>query len=251
MIPGTAPRAAAPDPRHAPDTGAGTGEAPALTAATGWALVVDDHPLFCEALEMTLRSVRPGWEVVTAPTLEQGLDRLRDRGAPALVVLDLNLPDVTGFDGLIRARHLAGAAPVIVVSSMTENKIVSGALRAGAAGYVPKHSPRAIFKAALEAIEGGGTYLPENFVETARADDDAGDAVARMATLTPQQGRILELICDGKLNKQIAWELSIAETTVKAHVTAIMRKLGVRSRTQAVLVAQEARFSAVLPSPDR
>jgi DNA-binding NarL/FixJ family response regulator len=212
--------------------------------AKGWALVVDDHPLFCEALEMTLRSVAPTLDVVTASTLQEGLDRMATEATtPSLVVLDLNLPDVSGFDGLIRARQAASGAPVIVVSSMTDDKVVSGALRAGASGYVPKHSPRSVFKDALDTIGAGATYLPGTFLENGSdAQDDRPDAVSRLATLTPQQGRILDLICDGKLNKQIAYELSIAETTVKAHVTAIMRKLGVRSRTQAVLVAKDARF---------
>jgi DNA-binding NarL/FixJ family response regulator len=217
-------------------------------SAGGWALVVDDHPLFCDALEVTLRSVAPGLDVVTASTLADGLSEIERRPPPALVALDLNLPDVTGFDGLIRMRRMAGNAPVIVVSSLTENSIVAGALKAGAAGYVPKHSPRAVFQAALEAIEEGGTYLPDSFVDVPR--DTGPDALSRMATLTPQQARILELICEGKLNKQIAYDLSIAETTVKAHVTAIMRKLGVRSRTQAVLVAQDAQFRAHSSPPD-
>jgi DNA-binding NarL/FixJ family response regulator len=216
-----------------------------VQARTGWALVVDDHPLFCDALEMTLRTVAPGLTVVTAATLAEGLGQLQRRERPDLVVLDLNLPDVVGFDGLIRALQNAEGAPVIVASSMTENRIVSAALKAGASGYVPKHSPRSVFKAALETIERGSVYMPEGFVPDEEEPTDR--AVERLATLTPQQGRILELICDGKLNKQIAFDLSIAETTVKAHVTAIMRKLGVRSRTQAVLVAQEARFQAVLP----
>jgi DNA-binding NarL/FixJ family response regulator len=209
-----------------------------------WALVVDDHPLFCDALGMTLRSVAPDLTVVTAETLQDGLARLREGTAPSLVVLDLNLPDVTGFDGLQRARAAAAGAPIIVVSSMTDSRIVSGAIRAGASGYVPKHSPRAVFKAALQVIEGGGTFLPENFVEPAGEEDET---THRLSTLTPQQSRILELICDGKLNKQIAYDLSIAETTVKAHVTAIMRKLGVRSRTQAVIMARDAQGLPAFP----
>lgn len=206
-----------------------------------WSLLVDDHPLFCEALELTLGTVAPDRPVRTAPSLGDGLAAVAEHGPPTLVILDLNLPDVTGFDGLVRMRQAADPAPVLVVSSMTERGIVAGALRAGAAGYVPKHSARDVFRTALETIEAGETYLPPDM--GAAMADTAPDAIDRLATLTPQQGRILELICAGKLNKQIAWELSIAETTVKAHVTAIMRKLGARSRTQAVLVAQEAHFS--------
>ena len=215
-----------------------------------WALVIDDHPLFCDALELTLRSVAPDCDVVTADTLEGALDVLSGRPAPGVIALDLNLPDVTGLDGLMRLKRAAQDTPVIVVSSMADARIISGALKAGASGYVPKHSPRSVFKSALDTIARGETFVPDNFLDASGA---AGhdDAVARLATLTAQQGRILELICDGKLNKQIAFDLSIAETTVKAHVTAIMRKLGVQSRTQAVLVAQEARFAAILPETEQ
>ncbi len=212
------------------------------------ALVVDDHPLFCDALELTLRNAAQFGEIVTADTLSKGLELLKDRGRHDLIVLDLNLPDVTGLEGLIRLRTQAPETPVIVVSSMAENAMISAAMEAGAAGFVPKHSPHGEFRTALDAILGGQTYLPESFVEC-EASPDRSDAVSRLSTLTAQQARILELICDGKLNKQIAYELSIAETTVKAHVTAIMRKLAVQSRTQAVLVAQQARFSTILPRP--
>ncbi|WP_368667828.1 response regulator [Palleronia pontilimi] len=214
-----------------------------------WALVIDDHPLFCDALELTLRNVAAFRAVATTDSLKSGLQIIAEDGAPSLVVLDLNLPDVTGMDGLIRIRTQAPETPVIVVSSMTENAIISAAMQAGASGYVPKHSPHSEFRAALDAIAEGRTYLPESFVSCPQPEDRA-DAVTRLSSLTAQQARILELICDGKLNKQIAYDLSIAETTVKAHVTAIMRKLGVQSRTQAVLVAQQAKFAAILPNTD-
>ncbi len=211
------------------------------------ALVIDDHPLFCDALELTLRNAADFDDIATAATLAGGIEALKGDGARRdLIVLDLNLPDVTGLDGLIRLKTQAPETPIIVVSSMAENAIISAAIEAGAAGYVPKHSPHGEFRAALEAIFGGATYLPENFVECERSPNRS-DAVTRLASLTAQQARILELICDGKLNKQIAFELSIAETTVKAHVTAIMRKLAVQSRTQAVLVAQQAKFATILP----
>ena len=109
---------------------------------------------------------------------------------------------------------------------------------------MPKHSPRAVLETAINTIVSGQPYVPESFCETS---NEASDALKRLALLTAQQSRILQLICEGKLNKQIAFDLSIAETTVKAHVTAIMRKLGVQSRTQAVLVSQQAKFNSILP----
>ena len=219
------------------------------TQAARRALVVDDHPLFCDALELTLKTAAGCQDIATADTLALGLEILARDGQRDVIVLDLNLPDVTGLDGLIRLKTQAPDTPVIVVSSMTDNAIIAAAMEAGASGFVPKHSPHSEFRAALEAILSGRTYLPENFVDCPQPSDRA-NAVTRLASLTAQQARILELICDGKLNKQIAYDLSIAETTVKAHVTAIMRKLGVQSRTQAVLVAQQAKFASILPSHD-
>lgn len=216
----------------------------------GWAMVVDDHPLFCDALELTLKSVAHFSAVKTADCLESALSQLSQSTPPALVILDLNLPDVNGLDGLIRLKRQIEKTPVIIASSMTDNAIISGAIVAGASGFVPKHSPRAVFKDAIDSIERGEIYKPAGYVESGTTTGP-DDTLSRLSSLTNQQARILELICEGKLNKQIAYDLTIAETTVKAHVTAIMRKLGVQSRTQAVLVAQDARFSSVLPSAER
>jgi DNA-binding NarL/FixJ family response regulator len=189
--------------------------------------------------------------VETVHRLDAALDRLERGPAPELVLFDLDLPDVDGLDGLIRLGAAAGGAPVLVVSSMTDDRMIAASLAAGAAGFVPKHAGRDVVRAAVEAVAAGGRYLPEGYFPPAtRAGGGPGAgaaAVARLASLTRQQARILELLCQGMLNKQIAHDLSIAETTVKAHVTAIMRKLGVQSRTQAVLIAQEARFATLLP----
>ena len=212
------------------------------------ALIVDDHPLFCDALSMTLGAVANIRDIQTAANLTDALSLIGTGFSPDLVVLDLNLPDVDGLDGLIRMRNTA-SVPVVVVSSMADNRVITSTIKAGASGFVPKHSKREIFSAAIKSIRQGHIFVPDGFV---LLDDGQlgtpmqSDILARLSTLTNQQARILQLICEGKLNKQIAYDLTIAETTVKAHVTAIMRKLGVQSRTQAVLLAKEASFSSVL-----
>lgn len=206
------------------------------------ALIVDDHPLFCDALALTLRALTGVGEVETANTLGAALARIEEGEGYDLVLLDLDLPDVEGLDGLLRLRAVVPEVPVLVVSSMADSRLIEAAFAAGAKGFVPKHSGRDAFRTALSVLARGGRYLPDGFVPGEASE--MSDAVARLAQLTRQQARILELLCQGKLNKQIAWELSIAETTVKAHVTAIMRKLVVQSRTQAVLIAQNARFAA-------
>ena len=217
------------------------------------ALVVDDHPLFCDALTLTLRSITDFGEIRTSGTLEKALEIVTTDPGIDLIILDLNLPDVNGLDGLVRLRTAAPRAAILIASSMADNRMISHALKAGADGFVPKHSQRSVFRRAFEAVAKGQAFVPDGYIDPngGGADTNApDDALARLASLTNQQARILNLICEGKLNKQIAFDLSIAETTVKAHVTAIMRKLGVHSRTQAVLIAQEARFARVLPNGD-
>ncbi|MEM6972971.1 MAG: response regulator transcription factor [Pseudomonadota bacterium] len=208
-------------------------------------LVVDDHPLFCDALSMTLGQVLPGARIVTASRLADALALIGDDGAPDAIMLDLNLPDVEGFDGLARLRAAAPGARILVVSSMAENGIIASALDCGADGFLPKDAPRPQVIQALDRLWEGEVTVPESFVRPASGSADA-ELIERMRQLTPRQTRILELVCLGKLNKQIAYDLSISETTVKAHVTAILRKLGVASRTQAVLAVQKARFATVL-----
>ena len=211
-------------------------------------LIIDDHPLFCDALSMTLRMVLGVDTVSDAPDLTTAIGMIEGGIEPDVILLDLNLPDVDGLDGLINLKKAAGKVPVIVVSSLSEPRMMRAAIKSGASGFVPKHSPREVFQQAFRTIAAGGTHLPDEV----DMDGDDGPpsqretALERMAQLTRQQMNILELICEGKLNKQIAYDLSIAEATVKAHVTAIMRKLGVQSRTQAVLIAQQANFGSVL-----
>ena len=209
------------------------------------ALIVDDHPLFCDALCMTLQAVSSIRSVHTVNSLQDALDIIVEHDSPDLIMLDLNLPDVQGLDGLLRLRNTT-RSPIVVISSMADNKIISSVIHTGASGFIPKHSNRAIFQKAIETLAQGQKFIPAGYelLENSPALNE-DETVKRMASLTNQQGRILQLICEGKLNKQIAFELSIAETTVKAHVTAIMRKLGVKSRTQAALVARKTSFEHV------
>lgn len=214
-------------------------------------LIVDDHPLFCDALAMTVEAVSGIATTHHATSIEEA-ERILGEGARVdLVMLDLNLPDANGLDGLIRLIRLIRRtqAPIMVVSSLNNSRIIDSVIQAGAAGFVPKHSQREVFAAAITTVESGQTYVPDGHLAACDADPDTTPegptAVDRLSSLTGQQARILQLICEGKLNKQIAYDLSIAETTVKAHVTAIMRKLGVQSRTQAVLLASKVRFDHV------
>lgn len=214
------------------------------------ALIVDDHPLFCDALSMTLKAVAGIAEIETADRLETAIRRVDLSPVPDVILLDLNLPDVNGIDGLIRLRQAAAQVPVVVVSSLADNRVIAACMAAGAAGFVPKHSRREVFRAAFEALRAGQRFLPEGYEAPPEGKSRAtarDEAIGRLALLTRQQAKILQLICEGLLNKQIAYELSIAETTVKAHVTAIMRKLGVQSRTQAVLIARETNFASLMP----
>lgn len=215
------------------------------------ALIVDDHPLFCDALAMTLQAVAGIEQIGNADRLAGALALLEEGGArPDVIVLDLNLPDVNGLDGLMRLRQAAPDLPIVVVSSMDEPRIIRAAIAAGAAGFVPKHSKRELFRMAFAAIARGEIFVPDATGETLAEGNGLSpqdEAIRRLSQLTRQQANILEQICAGKMNKQIAYDLSIAETTVKAHVTAIMRKLGVYSRTQAVLLAREAQATTPLP----
>ncbi|MEM9060984.1 MAG: response regulator transcription factor [Pseudomonadota bacterium] len=212
-------------------------------------LVIDDHPLFCDALSMTLRSFRDDTQVATANSLEQGLSVIDEGISPDIVLLDLNLPDVDGVDGLLRLRRRLNDTPIVVLSSYDDDAVVTRVLKAGAVGFVSKKSGGSELEAALRKIWDGETCVPKGYRPVANghaSEAPSEDGVAKMDLLTPQQRRILMLVSEGRLNKQIAGDLSIAETTVKAHITVILRKLGVQSRTQAALIAQKAQMGSLL-----
>ena len=212
-------------------------------------LVIDDHPLFCEALAMTLESILALNTIKTANSLASGLDMLKTGFKADAIVLDLNLPDVSGVEGLLQLRAQVPKIPIVVVSALGDSRVITAVIAAGAAGFIRKDAPRDVLAGAFQKIWAGETYLPEDYSRSTDVVEEIEEmerVVEKLSSLTPQQVTILKLVCEGKLNKQIAYDLSIAETTVKAHITAILRKLGVHSRTQAALLAKEAEFSALL-----
>ncbi|BCH24512.1 response regulator [Mesorhizobium sp. L-8-3] len=200
-------------------------------------LIIDDHPLFREALHSAVRMAYPDVDTVEARSVEEALDLL---GSPIpfdLALLDLSMPGVQGFEGLLQLRTRHPRLPVVVVSGHEEPRIISEALSYGAAGFIPKSVRKDELAQAIRDVMEGAIYVPENYDGQAPDADrsDRAEMVRRLSKLTPQQLRVLQMLKQGMLNKQIAYELQVGETTVKAHVSEILRKLNVYSRTQAVI----------------
>ncbi len=203
-------------------------------------LIADDHPLFRSALQQAL-SMGLGAEahlveVASIAELEVRLNEKRDWD---LVLLDLNMPGAYGFSGLVLLRGQYPQIPVVMVSAQEEAAVVQRSREFGASGFIPKSSPLETIQDAVRAVLDGDTWWPPQVEEAAALSEEVRAASEGLASLTPQQFRVLTMVCEGLLNKQIAYELSVSEATVKAHVTAIFRKLGVRTRTQAALLLQQ------------
>ncbi|MDP5306547.1 response regulator [Paracoccus spongiarum] len=207
-------------------------------------LIVDDHPLMCDALALTLKISFGLKNVRTARSLAAAIEQIRSQGAPDAVILDLNLPDARGSEGIVALRRQLPDVPITMISADLEGAMISAAMAAGAQGYISKSLSREALVDSLRRMWDGEHVTPEGYdPEEADAEDEARAELARrFATLTPQQMRILRLICQGKANKEISYELSIAEATVKTHITAIMSKINARRRTQAVLLANSVRL---------
>ena len=207
-------------------------------------LIVDDHPLMCDALALTLKISFGLKNVRTARSLAAAIEQIKSQGAPDAVILDLNLPDARGAEGLVTLRRQVPDVPITMISADLENAMIGVAMAAGAQGYISKSLGREALVDSLRRMWEGEFVTPEGYApEQAQAEDEARAELARrFATLTPQQMKILRLICLGKANKEISYELSIAEATVKTHITAIMSKINARRRTQAVLLANSVRL---------
>lgn len=206
------------------------------------AMVIDDHPLYCDALASMMETVFNVRRVRKAATLGEALRLFRARFSPDLVMLDLNLPDVEGLSGFIKLKDRAPDVPVVVISAITSEDVAQSVMAAGAAGFIPKDVARETLQDALLDIWDGKAYLPAGYKMPAKMDvlpPSVAEISRKIAGLSRQQARILSLICMGKPNKLIAYEMNLAEATVKAHITALLRRLGVQNRTQAALLVRE------------
>lgn len=200
-------------------------------------LIADDHPLFREALKGAVARLLPKARLLEADSAE-ALYALAPLHPDAdLLLLDLNMPGVQGYSALVHLRAAQPQLPVIVVSAREEPSVMRRALDHGAAGFIPKSADAESIGAAISTVLEGGTWAPPTALQAAGVDQEEARVAQRLRELTPQQFRVLGMVATGLLNKQIAHELAVSEATVKAHMTAVMRKLGVGNRTQAVLLA--------------
>ncbi|MDE1164853.1 MAG: response regulator transcription factor [Pseudomonas sp.] len=215
-------------------------------------LIADDHPLFREAMHNVVADAFAGSQILETADLEATLALTREHDDLDLILLDLNMPGMHGLGGLITLRNEAPTIPVVIVSAEQDKQIVLQAITYGAAGFITKSSPRAQMTDAIDRVLKGNVYLPPDIIRTRSHTErrQPGESnvfnAELLQALTRKQLQVLERMTKGESNKQIAWHLTIAETTVKAHVSAILRKLNVHNRVQAILSAGEIDFSTYL-----
>jgi DNA-binding NarL/FixJ family response regulator len=200
-------------------------------------LIADDHPLFRGALREAVSGLFGSAEVAEAGTFEEVSDHLERGGEVDLILLDLSMPGVRGFSGLMYLRAQYPGLPIVVVSANDDPAVIRRCMEFGASGFIPKTLGIEAMRAAVARVLQGEVWTPPDVDLTLKADAETAATIARLSTLTPQQVRVLMMLSGGLLNKQIAHELGVSEATVKAHVSAILQKLGVESRTQAVIAA--------------
>ncbi|MGE4409197.1 MAG: response regulator [Sphingobium sp.] len=197
----------------------------------GAILIADDHPLFRQALGLAVMGVRPDADIIEAGTIAAALEVARTRDKLALILLDLHMPGAEGFMGIALMHAQVPNVPIIVVSSADAANAAREARRVGAVGFLGKHEDLATMEQVIAAALAGEKMA-------APADEPLDAMASKLAELTPMQLQVLHGVLAGRLNKQIAHDLGIALPTVKAHMTAVLRKLDVANRTQAVLAAR-------------
>ena len=202
-------------------------------------LIADDHPLVRGALREAINGAVPKADIIECEDLDKASQALSDNHEVDLILLDLSMPGVRGFSGLLYLRAQYPSVPVVIVSANEDRGVMRRCIDFGASGFIPKTTDLEAMRGAIRKVLEGGAWTPPDVDLSSPADKDTADIVRRMASLTPQQVRVLMMLSEGLLNKQIAYELTVSEATVKAHVSAILQKLGVESRTQAVITAKK------------
>ena len=211
-------------------------------------LIVDDHPLFREALNTSITNTMPRAEVHEAESVEGAIETLKNGGRFKLALLDLFMPNTSGFDGLLSLRKQFPKLPIIIITGHKDHRLVKEAINYGASGFIEKTASGEEIAHAIAEVLVGNVYIPSEFKSKIHyeAAGERERLARRMFSLTRQQLIVLRMLREGKLNKQIAYELGVGETTVKAHVSEILRKMNVVSRTQAVIEASKIDFETVM-----
>jgi len=215
-------------------------------------LIVEDHPLFREALESAICQARPEAIILQATSVHQAIDVLSSNHQMDLVLLDLSMPGTTGLSGVMQIRKTFPKIPIVIVSGYEDIRIVRSVLALGVSGYIPKSTSRQELAIAIGEVLQGKVYLPSHYREAARMRRpriDNLELLKRLHDLTPQQLRVLDMLRKGLQNKQIAYELKISETTVKVHVSDILRKLNVLTRTNAIIEISKIDFASLVGGP--
>ena len=207
-------------------------------------LVADDHPLYREALKGALGPYFENAEISETDCLDGALKQLQQGQPVDLILLDLNMPGGEYYNGLITIRNEFPDIPVAVVSASEGVEVVAQVMSLGAQGFIPKSTPTKQLAEAINQISSGETWLPEAMREELdKVDDDLKDLLTRFRELTPKQIQVLSYLRAGLMNKQIAHEMNVTEATIKAHISAILRKLEINTRTQAVLLMDKLQIN--------
>ncbi|MDE3115867.1 MAG: response regulator transcription factor [Pseudomonadota bacterium] len=214
-------------------------------------LIADDHPLFREAVCLLLGQLEKGAVCCEAASLEEATGLLESSGPFDLILLDLNMPGSDALSGLRVMHSLTPDTPIAIISHFEDGALIEQGIACGAVGYIPKSLSHDAILQALQTILAGGVYLPPGAEQRICLKNPAGAAAqpqaqSLMESLTPRQRAVLDLLARGRANKQIADELAISEWTVKAHISAILRKLGAQSRLEAVVIARQLNPAGLL-----
>jgi DNA-binding NarL/FixJ family response regulator len=199
-------------------------------------VIADDHPLFRGALKQALAGLGENTDILEAGDFDGAKALIVGNDDVDLVLLDLSMPGASGLSGLISLRGIHPSVPMMVVSAHDDPETIRRSIELGASGFISKSASMDEIRSAVDVVLAGGISAPVGIDLGVERDPEISNLIKRLQSLTPQQTRVLSMLAEGLLNKQIAYELDVSEATVKAHVSAVLQKLGVDSRTQAVIL---------------